>query len=148
MFVPLCQEDKMKDILKKYVPYVSAALVGLVLYVCMRMFLFPNVGLTDELDAADMALPFASENDGFTVESITYDDSLNVQFHVGFSMEKLDNRFDDDSLKKFYADLHLNNVFCGMRLVKRIYEGKGNVSVSLHAYGRNESVTIPLKCVK
>ena len=138
----------MKEILKGYIPYVSAALVGLVLYVCMRMFLFPNLGLTDELDAADRAFPFASEEEGFTIESITYDDSLNVRFHVGFSMEKLDNRFDDESLKKFYAELHLNNVFCGMKLVKRIYEGNGNVSVDLHADGRNESLTIPLQCVK
>lgn len=138
----------MKEILKGYIPYVSAALVGLVLYVCMRMFLFPNLGLTDELDAADRALPFASEEEGFTIESITYDDSLNVRFHVWFSMEKLDNRFDDESLKKFYAELHLNNVFCGMKLVNRIYEGNGNVSVDLHADGRNESLTIPLQCVK
>ena len=145
----------MKEAFKKYFPHVCAAFAGLILYVCMRMFLFPVIGideerdtLLNELELADRTLPFSVEKDGFTFESIKYDKDINVLFRVGFTLEKLDNHFDEESLKKAYADLSLNNVFCGMKLVRSIYDNKGTVTAEIHADGREEYVKIPLGCAK
>ncbi len=144
----------MLEKLKKYAVQALIVLLLLIVYVGIRIFVFPLLGfgkdgdLKTELDIADGTLPFTMEGAGFTFERITYDDALNVTFHVGFTLEKLNNHFDDETLRKAFEENRLNNVFCGMKIVRAVYEQDGTVTARVHGIGHDESVSVPLECTK